>query len=40
MFLEENWTPLSVASKGILYDDMAKAKRIVEYLWKKGARMM
>lgn len=36
----ENWTPLSLASKGILYTDIDKAKRIVDYLWAKGARLM
>lgn len=37
---EENWTPLSIASKGLLHNDMPKAKRILQYLWDKGARLM
>lgn len=37
---EENWTPLSLASFGILHTDLDLGKRIQEYLWKAGARTL
>jgi ankyrin repeat protein len=36
----EEWTPLSLACRGVLHTDHAKAKRIAKYLWSKGARLM